>query len=651
MPFKKFRLKVRWLLLSLLLLLLSACQPFSTISSLEKVQRRDAVMMGTINGSLTYSYDGSQQSGFDYELAENFAEYLNVELQVKEFDTLKALFAALDNEQIDFIGSGLTLTPKRAEKYRSSPPYYSVSQKVVYHKGTYRPRKISDVNAPIWVLENSSHQETLEGLSAKVPDLEIKVLKNEDQESLLRKVAEQEIKFAIVDSSTLAQKQRYYPVLAEAFTIAAKQPVAWLIKRSQDDTLYSAIIEFIGTQHQKQTIAKLEEKYFGHVKDFDFVDTKIFLKRIESTLPKYEALFKKYTTAEVDWPLLAAVSYQESHWKPKAKSPTGVRGMMMLTLATAKYLDIQNRLDAEQSIKGGAKYLSQLINRLPDSIADDEKVWFALASYNLGYGHLMDARRITAMKDQNPNSWSDVKENLPLLHQKKWYKKTRYGYARGKEAQNYVNNIRQYRKTLTWFIAEQEREKAAAEQALAEQKAQQEAQAQQALQTPLSREEALQKARQEILAKEKALRQAQQNTLKMEKTLQKAQQKSIAAENALQEIEEKILTEEQLLQQAVANSLALQKALREAQDKAFKEEKLLLENKEKILAEQQRLKQAREKALAELAASRQAKNKALAEQQAYQQAKEQAVNTQERLLQAQENEEQEIEEAQDNREI
>ncbi len=423
MPFKKFRLKERWLLLSVLLFLLTACQPFSKVSSLEKVQRRDAVIMGTINGSLTYSYDGSQYSGFDYELAENFAEYLNVELHVKEFDTLKALFAALDNEQIDFIGSGLTLTPKRAEKYRSSPPYYSVSQKVVYHKGTYRPRQISDVNAPIWVLENSSHQETLEGLLAEVPDLQIKVLKNEDQESLLRKVAEQEIKFAIVDSSTLAQKQRYYPVLAEAFTIAAKQPVAWLIKRSQDDTLYSAIIEFIGTQHQELSIAKLEEKYFGHVKDFDFVDTKIFLKRIKSTLPKYEALFKKYTTAEVDWPLLAAVSYQESHWRPKAKSPTGVRGMMMLTLATAKYLNIQNRLDAEQSIKGGAKYLSQLINRLPDSIADDEKVWFALASYNLGYGHLMDARRITAMKDQNPNSWSDVKENLPLLHQKKWYKK------------------------------------------------------------------------------------------------------------------------------------------------------------------------------------------------------------------------------------
>ena len=171
---------------------------------------------------------------------------------------------------------------------------------------------------------------------------------------------------------------------------------------------------------KNQKINKLEEKYFGHVGNFDFVDTRIYLKRLErSPLPKYEKLFKQYQTDEVTWRLLAAVSYQESHWDPLAKSPTGVRGMMMLTLDTANYLGIKNRLDASQSIKGGAKYLKQLINRLPDSIAKNEKIWFALASYNLGYGHLMDARRITKMRDQDADSWSDVKDNLPLLHQKK----------------------------------------------------------------------------------------------------------------------------------------------------------------------------------------------------------------------------------------
>ena len=457
MPIKLFIQVQKLIFISLVFFSLSGCNPFAPSTSLEKIQKRGDIIMGTINSTLTYSYDGSKYSGLDYELSKQFAEYLGVKLTIKQYDSLNELFLALDKNKVDFIGAGLTLTPRRAHKYRSSPPYYYVSQKVVYHKGTYRPRKIADVNSPIGVLADSSHAETLVELLEENPNIEIKSYGNEDQETLLRKIADKEIAFAIVDSSTLAQKQRYYPALAEAFTISEKQPVAWLIKKIQDDTIYSAMIEFIGNKYNDQTIALLEEKYFGHVEHFDYVDTRIFLKRISSTLPKYEELFKKYQNTEVDWKLLAAVSYQESHWDPNAKSPTGVRGMMMLTLDTAEYIGIKNRLDPEQSIAGGAKYLSQLIKRLPDSIHQDEKAWFALASYNIGYGHLMDARRITTAKKQNPNSWSDVKDNLPLLHQKQWYQNTRYGYARGREAQHYVNNIRQYLGTLNWFILEREK--------------------------------------------------------------------------------------------------------------------------------------------------------------------------------------------------
>jgi len=437
-------------------LLLSACNPFVHTTDLQEMQKRNTLIMGTINGSLTYSYDGENYSGLDYELGKKFAAYLKVKLVVVEFESLDNLFLALDNNEIDFAGAGLTLTPNRAEKYRSSPPYYYLTQKLVYHKGTYRPREMADVSGPVSVLKGSSHEENIAESLQEYPELILDVLDNEDQESLLRKIAEKKIKFAIVDSTTLAQKQRYYPALAEAFTINEKQPVAWLIRKTQDDTLYSAIIEFMGNQYKLGTIAKIEEKYFGHVGHFDYVDTRTFLKRISSKLPSYQDLFKQYATPEASWLLLASVSYQESHWNPKARSPTGVRGMMMLTLDTAKFVGIKNRLNAQQSIQGGAKYLTQLIKRLPESIPEDERVWFALASYNIGLGHLLDARRITKMKKQNPDSWADVKENLPLLHQRKWYTKTRYGYARGREAQHYVDNIRQYLKTLTWHVQEQE---------------------------------------------------------------------------------------------------------------------------------------------------------------------------------------------------
>lgn len=455
--FLSLKTYLRLLSATVLVCLLSACNPFVHQTSLEKMQKRNTVIMGTINSPLTYSYDGDNYSGLDYELAKKFADYLELELEIKEFTDLDELFLALENNEIDFAGAGLTLTPKRAEKYRSSPPYYYLTQTLVYRKGAYRPTDLSDVKEPISVLKGSSHEEFIVEQFEKFPNLVINVLENEDQASLLQKVAEKEIPFAIVDSTTLAQNQLYYPSLAEAFTIKEKQPVTWLSRKAQDDTLYAAIIEFMGEEYQSGTIAKIEEKYFGHINEFDYVDTRIFLKRIKSRLPKYQPLFEKYATDQVPALLLAALSYQESHWEPDARSATGVRGLMMLTLNTAKYLDVKNRLDPEESIQGGAKYLTDLITRLPDSIPEDEKIWFALASYNIGLGHLLDVRRLTTMKGQNPDSWVEVKENLPLLHQRKWYTKTRYGYARGLEALHYVDNIRQYLKTLTWQIQEQEK--------------------------------------------------------------------------------------------------------------------------------------------------------------------------------------------------
>jgi len=455
--FLSLRTSLKLLIATLLACLLTACNPFEHKTDLEIMQKRNTVIMGTINSPLTYSYDGDNYSGLDYELAKKFADYLQLELEVKEFANLDDLFLALENNEIDFAGAGLTLTPKRAEKYRSSPPYYYLTQTLVYRKGAYQPKDLSDISEPISVLKGSSHEEHIYTELKTFPNLIINVLDNEDQASLLQKVAEKEIPYAIVDSTTLAQNQLYYPTLTEAFIIKEKQPVTWLIRKAQDDSLYSAIIEYMGNQYKVGAIAKVEEKYFGHINDFDYVDARIFLKRINSRLPKYRSLFKKYATPEISELLLAAISYQESHWDPDARSATGVRGMMMLTLNTAKFLDVKNRLDPEQSIQGGAKYLTHLLERLPDSIPEDEKIWFALAAYNIGLGHLLDVRRITEMRDQNPDSWAEVKENLPLLHQRKWYTKTRYGYARGLEALHYIDNIRQYLETLTWQIQEQDK--------------------------------------------------------------------------------------------------------------------------------------------------------------------------------------------------
>ncbi|STW21400.1 Slt family transglycosylase [Klebsiella variicola] len=191
--------------------------------------------------------------------------------------------------------------------------------------------------------------------------------------------------------------------------------------------------------------------------DFDYVDTRTFLRAVENILPDVQPLFEKYAR-EIDWRLLAAIAWQESHWDPQATSPTGVRGMMMLTRNTAQSLGLTDRTDAAQSIDGGMRYLQDMMDKVPDSIPKDERIWFALAAYNMGYAHMLDAMALTRKQKGNPNSWADVKLRLPLLSQKPYYSKLKYGYARGHEAYAYVENIRKYQISLVGYLSEKERQ-------------------------------------------------------------------------------------------------------------------------------------------------------------------------------------------------
>jgi len=177
----------------------------------------------------------------------------------------------------------------------------------------------------------------------------------------------------------------------------------------------------------------------------------LYLRHVKTKLPRYQVQFiraaEKY---DMDWRLLAAIGYQESHWKPGAISPTGVRGIMMLTQITAEQLKVTNRLDPGQSIEGGAKYFRYILNRIPERIDKPDRTWMALAAYNVGFYHLEDARILTSEAGGDPDKWIDVKKHLPLLSRKKWYKKTKYGFARGYEAVKYLENIRIYHDLLVW---------------------------------------------------------------------------------------------------------------------------------------------------------------------------------------------------------
>ena len=447
---------------------LTGCQIESEPKSeLEQIRERGVLRVGTLNNQLSYYIGPDGQAGLDYELAREFADELGVKLEMKPAYRISSLYPALRNGEIDIIAAGLTQSPERLKNFRPGPAYYYVSQQLVYKKGQWRPRNLkqllekqdelieqNDGKAIIQIIGDSHFNQTLADIKQQNPDFSYQVDNNSDVNDLLKKVATGELAFTVADSVEVHLSQRIYPDIALAFELTEDQPISWFLRRSQDESLYAMLIEFFGQTKQSGQLASLEEKYIGHIDSFDYVDTRAFIRALDSKLPKWSPLFKKYSD-EFDWRLVAALAYQESHWNPRAKSPTGVRGMMMLTLPTAKSVGVTDRLNPEQSVKGGVEYLRRMVERVPDSVETHEKIWFALASYNVGYGHVMDARRLTKKQGGNPDAWSDVKERLPLLRQQKYFSQTRYGYARGDEAKNYVENIRRYYQSIIGHVEQQ----------------------------------------------------------------------------------------------------------------------------------------------------------------------------------------------------
>jgi len=269
---------------------------------------------------------------------------------------------------------------------------------------------------------------------------------------LLEMVNRGEAQVALIDSNEFAVQQSLYPRLKVAFDLSPRQDMVWYLPPDVDNTRLLARIDALFERLDEDgTLARLRELHFGHARTVSRVGSHRFTRMMRSALPPYRPLIQRVAEEyQMDWRLLAAIAYQESHWDPLATSPTGVRGMMMLTLPTAKEMGVSNRLDAAQSLRGGARYFRDIKRRLPADIPEPDRSWLALAAYNIGMGHLEDARVLTERQGGDPDLWRDVMERLPLLQQSTHYRTLRYGYARGLEAVTFVQNIRHYYSILRW---------------------------------------------------------------------------------------------------------------------------------------------------------------------------------------------------------
>ncbi|MDE8033988.1 membrane-bound lytic murein transglycosylase MltF [Actinobacillus equuli subsp. equuli] len=412
-----------------------------------QIQQRQVLKVGMINHPLSYFVGADGTAGIEYELAKSFSEYLGVGLEVKSFEHSEQLFKALKENKIDIAAAGLLYQPELGEQFQIGATYYSASWQVAYKKGKTRPYKLADLQDELVVPSGSAVLPILQKLKEEHPKLRWHTTDQFTQEELLLQVAEGKIPYTVAVSVDISAAQHISPNIAVGFDLTDEMPVLWYLPSSSYSELQAAVLDFMDNANETGLISRIEEKYFNHLSRFDYVDTQSYLNAIKSVLPKYQPLFEKYR-GDLEWQMLAAIAYQESHWDPNATSPTGVRGMMMLTRDTADRMKITDRTNAEQSIRAGSEYLHLLMGQIPETVAKEDRIWFGLAAYNMGLGHLLDVRRLTKQLGGDPDNWLDVKKNLPLLAEKRHYSGLKYGYARGFEAFQYVENIRRYHSSI-----------------------------------------------------------------------------------------------------------------------------------------------------------------------------------------------------------
>lgn len=431
-----------WLLFFCIgVLCLGAC---SKNRALERIQESGTVTFITRNNAHCYYTYRDQDMGFEYDLARVFADFLGVKLKVHECAPWDELLPSLVKGHGEVVGASMTITPSRSALVDFSREYLPVQQMVITHKGNTKIKSVDDLEGKtVHVRRGTSYEERLRALRKTGLNITFRVHEDMPTEDLIRDVAEKKIELTISDSNVALLNRRYYPDIRIAFAITPPQSVGWAVKRGERELL-DKINEFFRTIHEDGTFDEIYNRYYAYVERFNHLDVKRFQERIETRLPRYETAIKKAADLyEFDWRLIAALIYQESQFNPWAKSFSGVRGLMQLTLPTAREMGVKNRLNPHESIIGGVRYLKEL-HDLYDKASEPDRTLIALAAYNVGKGHILDARTLASNMKLDPNKWGSLERTLPLLRQRKYYEKSQFGYCRGTEPVFHVQSILTY---------------------------------------------------------------------------------------------------------------------------------------------------------------------------------------------------------------
>ena len=421
-----------------------------------------------VNPASYYWQDG-QATGFDYKLLQSFANHTNTKIQVVPVATAAKAVDLLKAQKVDMAAGALGATQQYTEHFKVSDPYYRSKQHLIYRHPDTKPRRFTEISlSDIDISANPNHLALLEKLN-QVSDGDDKSsspnpnIGSDDplwylhpdtpSHKLIEMINLGLIRYTLADAFELSATRFLYPYVKVAFTIPDELPVVWLFNRTPTVATSPHLVhlanDLFASMRENGELDRITKSHPGRLELIPYADKLTFIESAYRKLADHERYFKiagdKY---HLDWKLIAAIAYQESHWDSRAVSPTGVKGIMMLTKEIAQRYEVHERSDAYQSIMGGSKYLNELLGMIPPEVPIPDRIWMALSAYLAGYGHLTDAFRLTRSRGGNVNSWIDLRDSLKLLQQPEWYEKSRYGKPRDNVV-SYINNIRNYQFLLS----------------------------------------------------------------------------------------------------------------------------------------------------------------------------------------------------------
>jgi membrane-bound lytic murein transglycosylase F len=411
------------------------------------VAKTNELVVLTRNSAATRYIDSTgHYAGLEYDLVEMFAREQGYRVRYLDRQPFYQVLPALARNQAHFAAAGVAITAPRLEGYLFGPSYQLSQTVVAYNTEAEAPNDVRDLEGKrLEVVKGSSAVDELHRLHRRNPRLKWTEIAEHDSEGLLSRLSEGKVDYVVTDAHVLDVVRHLYPNIARGFALGDREALAWAFPKNADPDLYQRAQEFFMRITYDGSLRQLLERYYGHIDRLDNLDVANFLELRQTVLPRYRDAFKEAQEATgIDWRMLAALGFQESHWDPLATSPTGVRGLMMLTSDTAERMQLSDRLDPRQSILAGAQYLQELKEALPARIVDPDRTWFALAAYNIGLGHVEDGRVLTQRRGGNPDLWMDVKKSLPLLSRYEYHSTLKHGYCRGGEALVLTENIRNY---------------------------------------------------------------------------------------------------------------------------------------------------------------------------------------------------------------